>query len=98
MSYTKLNNLLTKHGISASDLAYENFDDIENADEVIGKRKLVHKEGDCEGGGDHSEKVFYFEKFDCYVMVTGYYSSYNGTDWDEWQKVKPKEKTITVYE
>jgi len=33
--------------------------------------------------------------------VTGWYASHNGTDFDGWsdvKEVKPKEKTITIYE
>lgn len=98
MNFEALNDLFNKHGVSAEDVAYLNFGEIENQKDVIGPRKIVHEQGDSEGGGSHSEKVIYFEKFDCYVSVTGYYTSYDGTDWDSWKQVFPKEKTITVYE
>ena len=33
------------------------------------------------------------------LIETGYYSSYNGTDWNnDFEEVKPVQKTITVYE
>lgn len=79
---------------SGSDFAYE-FGNKEG----FGKAKIVHEEGDCEGGGDYSCVVRYFEEHDVYIQVTGFYSSYEGTEWDgEFEQVFPKEKTITVYE
>ena len=40
-----------------------------------------------------------FKNLDIYVKQTGFYSSYNGTDWnDDFTIVKPVEKTITVFE
>lgn len=79
---------------SGRDFAYE-FDNREG----FGKAEIVHEEGDTEGGGDYSCVVRYFEEHDVYIQVTGFYSSYEGTDWDnDFQEVKPKEKTITVFE
>lgn len=65
----------------------------------LGHVETVHSEGDCEGGGEHSEKVLYFAEHEIYIRITGFYSSYDGTDWyDEMSQVYPKKKTITVYE
>lgn len=60
----------------------------------------VHQQGG-ESKGDHWESVKYFPDHDVYLRVTGYYASYDGTSFDGWKdcrEVKPKEKTITVYE
>lgn len=54
-----------------------------------------------EGQGDTWYSVKYFPDDDVYIKVNGFYSSYNGTDFDGWedcQEVRPIEKTITVYE
>jgi len=54
-----------------------------------------------EGQGSTWYSVKYFPNHDVYIRVDGYYSSYNGTDFDGWDdctEVRPKEKTITVYE
>lgn len=55
-----------------------------------------------EGEGSHWHSVKYFKDHDVYIKVTGYYSSYNGTDFDEgWDccsEVRPEQKTITVYQ
>ncbi len=46
--------------------------------------------------------VYHLPKFDMFIRVDGYYQSHHGTDfWDGWDSlkiVKPREKTITVYE
>ena len=81
---------------NTSAFIYESHNDFEN---TIGKVKEISSVGDKEGGGEYSEKVFYFEKHNVYLKVTGFYSSYNGTDWNnDWTEVFPKEKLITVYE
>lgn len=63
--------------------------------------KCVHSEGDCEGGGEHSEKVFAVLEGDqslSYIRVTGYYASYNGTDWnDDWTFVEPRTVEVVQY-
>lgn len=55
-----------------------------------------------EGQGDMWYSVKYFPYHDVYIRVDGYYSSYEGVDFEDWadscKEVKPKEKTITVYE
>lgn len=65
--------------------------------------EALHDEGDCEGGGEHSEmvrKITYPDGYSEIVRVEGYYASYVGTDWN-WSQMhlcKPVEKMITVYE
>jgi hypothetical protein len=56
-----------------------------------------------EGEGDHWHSIKYFKDQDIYICVTGFYSSYNGTDFyggfvDCCSNVRPTQKTITVYE
>ena len=79
----------------------EGWDDVNLPDfkAVVGDCEIVHEEGDCEGGGDHSEVVVHFKDHDIYLRATGFYSSYDGTDWDsDLTQVFPREKMITVYE
>ena len=66
----------------------------------------VSSEGGNEGEGDHAERVFSinFSGPDCrspavaFLQVTGFYSSYEGTTWDEkWVEVEPREVTVTKY-
>ncbi len=65
----------------------------------LGKIETVYSKGGCEGGGDEAVRVFKFiDHGGICVKITGYYSSYEGTEWNgDWKEVKPQEKTITVY-
>ncbi len=53
-----------------------------------------------EGQGEDYWSVYKFTngKDTCYVKFDGWYQSYNGSEFDEWYFVEPKQKTITVYE
>lgn len=71
-----------------------------NRDDLDVKLDLVYSEGDCEGGGDYSEQVYKYEseKEIIYLKITGFYSSYHGTDWDsEILRVYPIQVTTTKY-
>ena len=50
---------------------------------------------------DHTA-IKHFKEHDVYIKVTGWYQSYNGTEfYDGWgccSQVFPKQQTITVYE
>lgn len=76
--------------------AYEDFDK-----ELFGTIKKVDRNGG-EGKGEDWWVVFYFVDHDVYIKVSGWYQSYDGTSfedgWDCCSEVRPKEKTITVYE
>lgn len=55
-----------------------------------------------EGQGDTWWSIKYFPKHNVYIKVSGWYQSYNGTDFGDWNEactqVFPQEKIITVYE
>ena len=53
-----------------------------------------------EGQGDEYWSVYSFsrEGESVYVKFDGWYASYNGSEFNEWFFVQPKEKVITVYE
>jgi hypothetical protein len=53
-----------------------------------------------EGQGSTWYSIKHFKSHDIYIRVDGYYSSYNGTDFEEgWgEEVKPVTKTVTVFE
>jgi len=77
-----------------SNFAYEM-----NNTEEFGEAPIVDEEGDTEGGGEYSMVVRHFKKLDVYIRQTGFYSSYNGTDWNnDFTAVNPVQKTITVFE
>ncbi len=83
-----------------NDFAFNELD----RDELI-DHNLDYDEVDQYGGtgqGDTWYAIKYFPQHDVYIKVDGWYSSYNGTNFDGWghdvYEVRPKEKTITVYE
>jgi hypothetical protein len=51
-----------------------------------------------EGQGDQYYTVYHFKQADVYIQFYGHYASHYGTDYQGMFEVKPKEKTITVYE
>lgn len=53
-----------------------------------------------EDQGSYWYSVKHFIDHDVYIKITGYYSSYNGTDFYDGYgcEVRPTEKTITVFE
>ncbi|HEX5186847.1 MAG TPA: hypothetical protein VFV86_08150 [Nitrososphaeraceae archaeon] len=55
-----------------------------------------------EGKGEEWYSVKWFPEHDIYIKVEGFYQSYHGTEfyegWDCCSNVKPKTRTITVYE
>ncbi|MEV6638072.1 hypothetical protein AB0M54_45855 [Actinoplanes sp. NPDC051470] len=68
----------------------------------VGDVRVLHTYTGGEDGGADAELIFkvtpdlggvrYFRK-------SGWYSSYNGTDWDgQFTEVQPKVKTVTVFE
>lgn len=80
-----------------SDFAYQDFDE-----EELGLGEIIEVDQyGGEGQGDTWYSIKYFPDHDVYLRVDGWYQSYSGTDFNEWEdvtEVRPKQKTITVYE
>ena len=96
-SYNELIEILKEKIDGVNFFAYEDYDPKELG---LGEIEEIEQEGG-EGQGDHWHSVKYFKDHDVYVKVVGYYSSYEGANFDGWAdcyEVKPTEKTITVYE
>lgn len=78
-------------------LGFEDFDPIELG---LGEYKIVHKTGGEDKGSNWS-KVFHFPDHNSYIKVVGYYQSYSGTEFEEWDEavgiVTPKEVTVIKY-
>ena len=78
---------------------FEGLYDNEGSSDEFGEVRGVSAKGGYEGGGEDAERVVHFVDHNIYIMETGFYSSYNGTDWEgDFTEVKPAQKTITVYE
>ena len=81
--------------MSVSEFAYDDFDSVELG---LGEYEEVDQHGGEDEGSDWWS-VKYFKDHDVYIKVSGFYSSYSGTEFEGYGfEVKPKEKTITVYE
>lgn len=82
---------------NVKEFAYNDGGEIEG----LGTFTEVHHEGG-EDQGSHWESVKHFPEIDVYISVVGWYQSHHGTDfydgWDSLSQVRPKEKTIIVYE
>ncbi len=106
MTYREIMDIIEdKFGIS--EFAYHDFG-------IPGKTSghvFVDEIGECieveqEGGEDRGSNWYsikYFPDHDVYIKVAGYYTSYEGTDFyggfeECCSEVRPKEKTIIVYE
>jgi len=81
-----------------------NSDKHKNLKTVLGNWKEIHVSGGSDRGSNWVS-VFYFENHDVYIRVNGYYSSYEGvefndTSWDtkEIKEVRPKEVIKVIYE
>lgn len=90
----KLNEL----EISGWDFA-DDFETEEN-EAIFGNSTVVDEEGGYEGGGEYVHRVRHFTDHNVFIKLEGFYSSYNGTDWDgyDYEEVKPVERTVTFYE
>ena len=75
------------------------YSDFESPLENVGEWEEIEQVGG-EGEGETWYSVKFFKDHDVYIRTDGFYSSYNGTDFDEGygDEVRPKLKTITVYE
>lgn len=75
------------------------YSDFESPLENVGEWEEIEQVGG-EGEGETWYSVKFFKDHDVYIRTDGFYSSYNGTDFDDGygDEVRPKLKTITIYE
>lgn len=112
MNFQEINAILKKH-YSEKQQSNEDDDDYDsNVAEFaytdddqeipgIGKMTEIAQKGG-EGEGEEWYSVKYFPEHDVYIRIEGSYASYDGTNFYDWdsavKEVRPREKTITVYE
>lgn len=94
---------------SVEDFAFDDGNDFTKTGHSFGDDYECHELGVMEeveryggeGMGDTWYSIKYFKDHDVYIKVSGWYQSYNGTDFGDWneacKEVRPVEKTITVY-
>lgn len=87
--------IVENNDITESEFAWGDF----VLEEELGEWEEIERYGG-EGKGTDWWSIKHFKDHDVYIRTNGYYSSYNGTDFEEGYgyEVKPKEKVITVYE
>ena len=96
LTFEEILKTLEQKEIYTEELGREEYDEDELG---LGEIKEVHSKGGGEGGGDTVERVLHFVEHDVYISFGGYYSSYEGTEWDsEITEVKPKQVEVTIYE
>jgi hypothetical protein len=84
-------NAFIGQGISPEDVWYGDKD---STLEGIGDYKYIKDET------SPLSKIIHFPKYDIYLKINSYASSYGGNEFDEWSEVtavRPETKTITIY-
>lgn len=95
MNFQEIVNKLNQLRISKDDFGCENMP---NPIEEIGLWVNVESEGGGEGEGENVSRVHHFIDQDIFIRLTGYYTSYDGTEYSgEYENVSPEQEVITVY-
>lgn len=101
MNYSEILAVIMTEFDSVEDFAYAEGFYTNDFTPDLGEMVEIEQVGG-EGQGSYWYSVKHFVAHDVYMKVTGYYSSYNGTDFDdEWgccEEVKPVSKMVTFYE
>lgn len=84
------------------EIAVECIEDFNERQTVDGIHiKLIDSEGGIEGGGEYAHRIWTVNegsKILSHIRVTGYYSSWEGTDWSgDWTFVYPRETIVIKY-
>ncbi len=104
LSFKEIASVFEELELRESDIAWMEFDEdatftTEDGQEIaLGPFKEVYRERE---GSDKDQAVcvIYSEKHDVYIGVDGYYSSNDGSTYDNGPyEVRPKEVTVTIYE
>lgn len=93
MKYKELEAKIKEIGLGT--VAEEDFN-VKDIDPSFKKSDLKKVYESEQYDGHECEVVFQHEDF--FVKIEGYYSSYEGTEWDAISRCKPKEVTQTIYE
>lgn len=95
--YNKIIDVL-KLKLEVSEFANEYWQEEELG---LGEIQEVQRYGG-EGKGELWYVVYYFVKYNVYIRIDGFYSSYNGVDFGDWdeacKEVKPEVRQVTFYE
>lgn len=96
----KLCDFLNKNQSTCEDLMYEH--NIQELNDMNIEYDTVDSYGGEEQGRDYYTVVKFTSKEfpgeEVFAKFQGWYESYNGSEYEEWFFVEPKQKVITVYE
>lgn len=94
MTFQEIKEKFKELNISNEQFAWGDF-----PKDICGKMETVYQKGG-EGEGDNWEIVRYFIDHDVYISMSGFYSSYNGTNFTGYEltEVKPQTRNIVIYE
>lgn len=100
-TFEEIASTLAKYGVKPSEIEWLYPAERKEAVEAeLGKWEEVP--AGSRGGEDEGSsyrRVFHFVDHDVYVAVTGYYTSYDGTEYDDdFTEVRPVVKEVTVFE
>lgn len=100
MDFAEINALIEAHEVRCIQLEDPKYTDISKQfKKKVGKFKCVVAFGGGEGEGEKCHRVFHFVDHDVYIRYDGWYASYDGSHYDNPPyEVRPREKTITVFE
>ena len=97
LSYNEILEVL-KENIDVRDFADEDYP---KQQLNLGEIQLVQSYGGV-GKGDLWYVVYYFIEHGVYIRVDGFYSSYEGVEFEDWdeacKEVKPEVRQVTFYE
>ena len=98
MNFKEIVEKLDQLEVSKDEFAHEDWDR-KVIKETFGEVKEVFHKGGS-GQGEEWSVVRYFADHDVYIRLDGFYTSYDGANFDddEYFEVFPQTKTITIYE
>jgi len=101
-TYSEIIEVLDEHCEDIYQFINEDYEPI--IDELLGKWTEIWVSGGCDKGSDWV-RVYHFQDHDVYIEVNGYYTSYNGVEFDSnsWtgsdvKEVRPKEVIKVIYQ
>lgn len=102
--FTKKENIIKtfadiQAALDKADVSKDEFADGDFEEDIAGPFKRVFRQGG-EGKGEDWSVVYHFTDHDVYIRLDGYYTSYTGVDFSDYEmyEVKPNERTVTFYE
>lgn len=91
--YKSIKTYLSVNNVTDQEITDELVEEVING---LNNRVFIDSFGG-EGEGDTIWRIVKFETYGIYIKISGYYDSYNGTDWDDISEVFPFVQISTEY-